>query len=258
MAFNRSYTLVGFVLIFGQMISITAADYDDGSTISGDDGPCAGFSSNLAEGCSISDDCSTITCNMNFAANHQITFKLKVNKCESPISVTASMTVPDLEISWSHTYTSDDIVAVPGYSFNYHDLISAGVFVQAGLTDQGSSINMKVKLLGGVQAGEESSYPLEVTVIDADLPISTDDCGFLGWWNDLPDAAKAAVIGGPILLLLIIIGICCCCCACCRACCCPSRSSSGGRTVIVQSMPPAYLATGVKSKVPMRPLVEEA
>ena len=54
------------------------------------------------------------------------------------------MTVPDLGISWSHTYTSDDIVAVPGYSFSYHDLISAGVFVQAGLTDQGSNINMKV------------------------------------------------------------------------------------------------------------------
>ena len=56
------------------------ADYDDGSTYSGDGGSCAGFSSDLAEGCSISDDCSTITCNMNFAANHQITFKLKVQR----------------------------------------------------------------------------------------------------------------------------------------------------------------------------------
>ena len=42
-----------------------------------------------------------------------------------------------------HLY-SDDIVAVPGYSFSYHGLISAGVFVQAGLTGQGSNINMKV------------------------------------------------------------------------------------------------------------------
>lgn len=69
---------------------------------------------------------------------------LQVNKCETPISVTASMTVPDLGISWSHTYTSDDIVAVPGYTFSYHDIISAGVYVQAGLSDQGSTINMKV------------------------------------------------------------------------------------------------------------------
>ena len=51
------------------------------------------------------------------------------------------MTVPDLGISWSHTYTSDDIVAVPGYTF------SAGVYVQVGLTDQGSSINMKVSTI---------------------------------------------------------------------------------------------------------------
>ena len=53
------------------------------------------------------------------------------------------MTVPDLGISWSHTYTSDDIVAVPGYTFSF-GIFTAGVYVQVGLTDQGSSINMKV------------------------------------------------------------------------------------------------------------------
>ena len=56
------------------------ADYDDGSTNSGDGGSCAGFSSELGDGCTISDDCSTITCNMEFAAGHQITFKLKVQR----------------------------------------------------------------------------------------------------------------------------------------------------------------------------------
>lgn len=257
MAFNRSLTFVVFVLIFGQMISMSAADYSHQRITYGDGGSCPGLSSDLGEGCTISEDCSTITCNMKFAADHQITFKLKVNKCKNPISATASMTVPDLGISWSHTYTSDDIVAVPGYTFSIGPL-SAGVYVQVGLTDQGSTINMKVKLLGGVQAGGRSSYPLKVTVIDGDLPISTDDCGFWGWWNDLSDVLKAAVIGGPILLLLIIIGICCCCCACCRACCCPSSSPSGGGRVIVQPMQPAVLATSVKSNVPMRPLVEEA
>ena len=53
------------------------------------------------------------------------------------------MTVPDLGISWSHTYTSDDIVEVPGYTFSV-GIFSAGVYVQVGLTDQGSTINMKV------------------------------------------------------------------------------------------------------------------
>ena len=54
------------------------------------------------------------------------------------------MTVPDLGISWSHTYTSDDIVEVPGYTFSFPGIFSAGVYVQVGLTDQGSTINMKV------------------------------------------------------------------------------------------------------------------
>ena len=35
----------------------------------------------------------------------------------------------------------------------------------------------QVKLLGGGQIGDQSSYPVKVTVIDGDLPISTDDCG---------------------------------------------------------------------------------
>ncbi|XP_067016855.1 uncharacterized protein [Acropora muricata] len=257
MAFNRSFTFVVFVLIFGQMISITAADYGHERITYGDSGSCPGLSTDLGKGCTISEDCSTITCNMKFADDHQITFKLKVNKCETPISATASMTVPDLGISWSHTYTSDDIVEVPGYTYSI-GIFSAGVYVQVGLTDKGSTINMKVKLLGGGQIGDKSSYPVKVTVIDGDLPISTDDCGFFGWWNDLSDVLKAAVIGGPILLLLILIGICCCCCACCRACCCPSSPPSGGGRVIVQPIPPAYLATSVKSTVPMRPLVEEA
>ena len=68
---------------------------------------------------------------------------LYVNKCQTPISATASMTVPDLGISWSHTYTSDDIVEVPGYTYSI-GIFSAGVYVQVGLTDKGSTINMKV------------------------------------------------------------------------------------------------------------------
>jgi len=35
----------------------------------------------------------------------------------------------------------------------------------------------QVKLLAGGQVGDKSSYPVKVTVIDGDLPISTDDCG---------------------------------------------------------------------------------
>ena len=39
---------------------------------------CSGMSQTLDEGCTISDDCSTITCKMNFVEK-PITFKLKVS-----------------------------------------------------------------------------------------------------------------------------------------------------------------------------------
>lgn len=38
---------------------------------------CSGMSQTLSDGCSISDDCSTITCDMNFVET-LVTFKLKV------------------------------------------------------------------------------------------------------------------------------------------------------------------------------------
>ena len=62
------------------------ADFDDSDgpvdPNSGDDyistSSCSGISnSDLGDGCSISDDCSTITCNMDFVKK-PITFKLKV------------------------------------------------------------------------------------------------------------------------------------------------------------------------------------
>ena len=41
------------------------------------DDTCSGMSPDLGEGCSISDDCSTVTCKMDFV-DKPITFKLKV------------------------------------------------------------------------------------------------------------------------------------------------------------------------------------
>lgn len=260
MASKQIYSAVVLYLIFSQVISTTTADFDDtynsDSYTSG--GYCSGSPSsslNLGDGCSMSDDCSTVTCNMNFA-DQQITFKLEVNKCDDPVSATASMNVPDLGITWSHTYTSNDIVAVPGFTVSLPSIFSAGVYVQVDLSDDGSNINMKVKLLAGGEIAGQSAYPIKVTVLDGDLPISTDDCGIFGWWLDLSDFLKAAVIIGPIIFLVIIITCCCCCCGCCGNCCRSSPSTAG--PVIVTPGAPAVMATNVKSTVPMRRLVEEA
>ncbi|XP_068685457.1 uncharacterized protein [Montipora foliosa] len=196
----------------------------------------------------MSDDCSTLTCNMNFA-DQQITFKLEVKKCDDPVSVTASMNVPSLDITWSHSYTSNDVVAVPGFTVSLPSIFSAGVYAQVDLSDDGSNINMKVKLLAGAEILGQSVYPIKVPVLDGDLPISTDDCGIFGWWFDLSGVLKAAVILGPIIFLAIMLLL------FCR--CCKSRPTNRG-VVIVTPMAPAVMATNVNTTVQMRPPVEQA
>ena len=57
------------------------------------------------------------------------------------------MDVPDLDITWSHTYTSDDIIAVPGFTKSLPSIVSAGVYVQIDLTNNGDNLNLKVSSL---------------------------------------------------------------------------------------------------------------
>ena len=54
------------------------------------------------------------------------------------------MDVPDLGVTWSHTYTSDDIIEVPGFTVSLPSIFSAGVYVQVGLTDNGDRLHLKV------------------------------------------------------------------------------------------------------------------
>ena len=68
----------------------------------------------------------------------------QVNKCDDPVSVTSSMDVPDLRITWSHTYTSDETVTVPGFTTSLPSFISAGVYVQVALTPKGDDLRLMV------------------------------------------------------------------------------------------------------------------
>ena len=75
-----------------------------------------------------------------------ITFTLKIDKCGDPVTVTARMQVRDLGIDWSHKYSSDDIVEVPGFTANIPGM-SAGVYVQIHLDSRYTSrLKMEVTL----------------------------------------------------------------------------------------------------------------
>ncbi|CAH3158464.1 unnamed protein product [Porites lobata] len=148
------------------------------------------MSQTLHEGCTISDDCSTITCKMNFVEK-PITFKLKV-----------SITAP-LE-------TKAPVQVVQFLSSLGSEACIPSVF-NSELYDRGKTMEVKVKLLAGGKVLGKGVYPVKVTVMEGDLPISTNDCGMFKWWYDLSDATKAAVIGGPLLVICILVIYCCCC-----------------------------------------------
>ncbi|PFX11412.1 uncharacterized protein LOC111319746 [Stylophora pistillata] len=214
-------------------------------------------SNTLDDGCNISDDCDIVRCKMKFV-DKAMTYKLEVNKCDDPVSVTASIDVPDLHISWSHTYTSDDIVEVPGFSLSVSGFpLSAGVYVQVSLTPDDDRLRLTVKLLAGGKIIGKGVYPVKATLIEGSLPIKRDGCGIFGWWHNLSDATKASVISGWTIIIILIISSCCCCC-CCNCCNC---RSSNQNTVIVQPTPavgPVIMATTsttTNANIPMQPMV---
>ncbi|KAJ7388162.1 hypothetical protein OS493_039487, partial [Desmophyllum pertusum] len=87
------------------------------------------------------------------------------------------MDVPDLYITWSHTYTSDDIVAVPRFTASIPPGLSGGVYVQVALTPNNDKLRLTVKLLAVGKIFGKGVYPVKATVMKGDLPIDTNACG---------------------------------------------------------------------------------
>lgn len=145
------------VALFSQLISSTAAKvilYSD-------------LGITFHNGCSISEDRGTITCNMTFV-DHPITMDLKVNKYDDPVSITASMDVPDLQISWSHTFSFSDTQEVSGRN-------SSGVYVQVQLTQKSDDLRLNVKLLARGKTSGQDPHPTEVTVVEGNFLLKSDE-----------------------------------------------------------------------------------
>ncbi|XP_066024768.1 uncharacterized protein [Pocillopora verrucosa] len=245
-AFGNGFQQRSCILILSQLICSASAKW---SLTCG--------SNTLDDGCSINDDCNKVSCKMKFV-DEPITYKLEVNSCDDPVSVTTSIDVPDLRISWSHTYTSDDTVEVPGFTASVPgSLLSGGVYLQVSLTPDGERLRLTVKLLAGGKIFGKEVYPIKATVLEGGLPIKTDECGVFGWWHKLSDVTKALVIGGWVIIIILMVSSCCCCC-CCNCCNC---RSSGQNTVVVRSVPavaPAVMATTSMTTnvtIPMQPMV---
>lgn len=246
------FDLIFLVVCLVSQQSVGAESYAD---VTSNDN-CPNLGQSLGDGCSVNDDCTKITCSQSFE-NQDITLSLEIDKCDDPVTVTARMQVPDLGIDWSHKYSSDDIVAVPGFTAKVPGLpVSGGVYVQIQLSSDSGSLNMKVKLLAGASVLGKAVYPVKTTIVDSNLPIDTNECGIIRWWRELGTALQVVIIAAPIVVILLIITCCCCCCGCCGN----SRPSTAGQTVMIVPgvQPNPAIMTTTNSRVPMQPLQDVA
>lgn len=172
----------------------------------------------LPEHCTITDDCLKITCSAHFGGKVS-TLTVTVNRCDEPVTVSINVKVKDEDIDWTHVFTSGDELAVPGLGITVKN-VEAGMFIKTEIESENGMLTLKVILEGGTKAGSVSFFPLKLTLVEQELPISTDYCGFIRWWESRNTAERIALLVVFLLLVLSIISGCCCCgcCCCCRPC----------------------------------------
>lgn len=182
-------------------------------------------SRDLPGDCSITGDCSQITCSTNYGGKTS-TLKVTINRCDEPVTVTINVKVKEDDVDWTHVFTSGDKLAVPGLSIKVQNLIKAGLFIKTTIEPKDNILTLKVALEGGAKLGSVSLFP-GLTLIEQELPLSTDYCGFVRWWDDRNTAERISLIVASLLVALSIISgcFCCGCCCCCR--CCRNKRGSG-------------------------------
>ena len=94
--------------------------------------------------CTISSDCLTITCSLAFAGQG-VKLKFTINKCDNPVSLTAGVEVPTLNVKWSHKLRTGARIAIPGYSVNL-GVIEGGVFLVVKIYPKRGKLALKVRM----------------------------------------------------------------------------------------------------------------
>jgi len=142
------------------------------------------------------------------------------SRCDEPVTVSINVKVEGEDIDWTYVFTSGDELAVPGLSIHVKDVAKAGLFIKVTIEPEDSKLTLKVTLEGGTKVGSVSFFPVKLELLEQKLPISTDYCGFVRWWEARNTAERITLLLVFLLLALSIISGCCCCgcCCCCRPC----------------------------------------
>ncbi|KAK3705748.1 hypothetical protein QZH41_012771, partial [Actinostola sp. cb2023] len=105
---------------------------------------CPDLSKALSKGCTVSSDCTKITCTVSDMGDKVLTTTIKINKCDDPVTI--KVTVDASGFHWLKTFKSNERIGVPGLSMKALG-VSAGVFVKVSLEDTGSNLQFKVKMI---------------------------------------------------------------------------------------------------------------
>ncbi|XP_068732610.1 uncharacterized protein [Montipora capricornis] len=136
--------------------------------------------------CRITEDCVKITCEDNvFGKDMVVTSKL--NRCDDPVTVTITVQDKNGNTDWTHVFTSGGDVAIPGMTFS-----GSGLFIKVELDPENDQLALKVSLFA-------------IELFSVKLPISTEHCGFVRWWQQRNSAERIALVIAFLIAVLSVI-----------------------------------------------------
>ncbi|KAL9965763.1 hypothetical protein ACROYT_G029607 [Oculina patagonica] len=209
--------------------------------------------SGLVGRCEVSDFCSNITCQVK-AMNKRAIIIFKINRCEDPITATVTIRLHGYAADWSHTFKDGEVIELPTDSQSdggFGGMAQVSVSLKVGLKKEGKKLHFKLELLGKTEVSvfHKLDRPIDATLLDGKISLSTKNCGFSAWFNKQPRYMKALLIAGPILVFIILLMLIACCCTRCR------RRAPARLHVQLPSHRVQISAT--RSRVPMQRLINE-
>jgi hypothetical protein len=92
--------------------------------------------------CGITPDCLQMSCSLKFIGQ-RISLSFGINKCDNPITLSASVHIPALNIKWSRKMKSGMLLSIPGYGVSVGG-INGGVLIEVLLKSVRSSLFLQV------------------------------------------------------------------------------------------------------------------
>ncbi|XP_015749077.1 PREDICTED: uncharacterized protein LOC107328849 [Acropora digitifera] len=165
---------------------------------------CKNIKSESLSGCTITEDCLELTCSKTLIKK-EISLKMKVNRCDEPVTVTIDVKVKKENVEWSHVFTSSDEVQVPGLTFSVAGLAKADLYVKVKLLDEDGKFTFKIGLAAKTKLGPIKLPLASFNVASEPLPITREYCGLVRWWFDKNTAVRISVTITFLLVALFVI-----------------------------------------------------